>query len=347
MTFRPFLYPGVGAKTRSQSAFYGRSTMPSAASWSSVAYNGSTFAALVTGTTAAATSTDGATWTARTSAGAYNWSGMYAVGGTFCAVSNSGYAQTSTDGISWTLRTLPRSHNYRLYGYFGGTQPAFLAVGDQYTAYSSNGGVTWTEGTLPESYQYSGVAYNGTMWMAAAENLGGWVTTSTNGTTWSAKKYIPELFDIDRVDKKGFYLSGPFVIGSDFYLFYHYNHRWVLKSSDGNTWTKVIRNNYNPYSPSGEGGEVFFSPPYASYASDGTTFTVINVYNSYGQCIFTTNDFLTWRRKSSPRNDTYGYAFQEKINIAIGGGKLAAVFPAGSGQSACVYGTYSSAASRP
>lgn len=321
--------------------------MPSAAAWYSVAYNGSTFAALVQGATTAATSTDGATWTSRTSAGSYNWSGMYAVGGTFCAVSDGGYAQTSTDGINWTLRTLPRSHNYRLFGYFGGNQPAFLAVGGQYTAYSTNG-ITWTEGTLPENYQYSGAAYNGSIWMVASENLGGWVTTSTNGVNWSAKKMVPELFDIDRADKKGFYLTGPFVIGNTFYLIYNYNHKYILSTTDGNTWTRVIRKNLDPYVfDGGNGGEVLFSPPYASYASDGTTFTVINVYNVRGQYTFTTDDFLTWRRKSSPRNDTYGYAFQERNSIAVGGGKMVAVFPSGNGQSACIYGTYSSATSRP
>ena len=73
-----------------------------------------TFVAIqYSGTTSAASSTDGITWTLRTMPNASYWYGVTYGNGTFVAVAyTSTSAASSTDGITWTLRTMPNASNW-------------------------------------------------------------------------------------------------------------------------------------------------------------------------------------------------------------------------------------------
>jgi hypothetical protein len=91
-------------------------TLPYTQAWQTcLAYGKGTWAYFAPGTTQAASSTDGITWTARTAPSSATWSSMtYSPrSGLFLAVAQSGTtAATSTNGTTWTLRTLPSSANW-------------------------------------------------------------------------------------------------------------------------------------------------------------------------------------------------------------------------------------------
>lgn len=129
-------------------------SMPTIRNWAGIAYGNNVWAALQTSAnTAAASSTDGQTWTLRTSASsAYFGTGSLAFGnGTFVAVggnstNNSTVAMTSSDAITWTLRTLPTGGNWSVTfgnGIFLASYLAACAV--------STDGVTWVQRTAPTS----------------------------------------------------------------------------------------------------------------------------------------------------------------------------------------------------
>ena len=211
-------------------------SLPGGGAYNGLGYNGSVWAAVSAGSTQAASSTNGITWTSRTSSSANGWSGVGNVGSTFCSVSSAG-AQTSTDGITWTARSMPSSQGYTLkYHYSGITPNGFLAVSGGYGAYSTNG-VTWTEVAWPNSrnWNYAGVAWNGSTWCFVVDNFSYWCYTSPNGTTWTERRMPIKSLDYDQ---EGSYFSGPAWNGTHFIVIRGYGDD-VIRSTDGITWTEA------------------------------------------------------------------------------------------------------------
>jgi hypothetical protein len=83
---------------------------------------------------AAATSTDGITWTARTLPSSAGWASVTYGNGTFVAVAGgydaSAAAASSTDGITWTASTMPSSDSWRGMTYAEPVVEAFISSED-------------------------------------------------------------------------------------------------------------------------------------------------------------------------------------------------------------------------
>jgi hypothetical protein len=124
----------------------------------------------------AASSADGATWTARTIPAGW-YLGVAWSGSAFAAVGAS-VAASSADGITWTARTIPAGTYNRVE--WNGSM--FVAVGASVIATSPDG-TTWTARTSP-AVTWKSIAWNGTLWVAAG--VGG-IATSPDGVTWTSR----------------------------------------------------------------------------------------------------------------------------------------------------------------
>jgi hypothetical protein len=159
--------------------------------WNAVCYGNSLFVA-VSETTAAATSTNGSSWTARTLSFTDAQSVWYG-NGLYVAVGFSGAIATSPDGITWTNRTSGTTAELYCVRYKRGV---WLAVG--YTgggasvALTSFDGITWATQTLPGGVWYPskiGVFKNwfvvgsdittSTMYKSIGGLTGGWTATGS------------------------------------------------------------------------------------------------------------------------------------------------------------------------
>jgi hypothetical protein len=129
------------------------------------------------GTSVAATSPAGVSWTTRTiPAGDYR--GVARNGSVFAAVGSS-VAATSPDGITWTARTIPAGTYFAVI--WTGSQ--FVAVGTNVAATSPDG-ITWTARTIPAA-SYRSVAWSGSVLLAVAPT--GVAASSPDGITWTAR----------------------------------------------------------------------------------------------------------------------------------------------------------------
>ncbi len=165
--------------------------MPSTAAWTSLAFGEGVFVAVsTTSSTAAASSTDGITFTARTLPSSANWLSVAydSVNGNFAAVSGgtSTAAAYSTDGTSWSSATLPSSGDWRCVAAGNGTLVA-LRYNSTEGAYSTDGGVTWDAcDTLPVTGNWTSIAYGNGVFVAVS--TGGTVAlTSTDGISWTQR----------------------------------------------------------------------------------------------------------------------------------------------------------------
>ena len=167
----------------------GTNALPSAAAWSALAFGEGTFVAIsTTSSTAAASSTDGITWTSRSLPSSADWLGVTydSVNGNFVAVSggSSTAAAYSTDGTSWNSATLPSTGDWRCVAAGGGTVVA-LRYGSTTGAYSTDGGVNWNAcNTLPVSGNWTSIAYGNGTFVAVSTTNSTVALTSTDGITW-------------------------------------------------------------------------------------------------------------------------------------------------------------------
>jgi len=165
--------------------------MPSTAAWTALAFGEGIFVAVsTTSSTAAASSTDGITFTARTLPSSANWLSVAydSVNGNFAAVSGgtSTAAAYSTNGTSWSAATLPSSGDWRCVAAGNGTLVA-LRYNSTAGAYSTDGGVNWNAcNTLPVTGNWTSIAYGNGVFVAVS--TGGTVAlTSTDGITWTQR----------------------------------------------------------------------------------------------------------------------------------------------------------------
>jgi len=106
-------------------------------------------------------------------------------GGLFVAVGNGGTIFTSTDGVSWTSRTSGTTNNLNAVAY-SSTLGMFVAVGASGTILTSTDGTTWTSRSGGAGTLYSvGWSPTAAAFMAVPLT-GGTAYASTNGTSWSS-----------------------------------------------------------------------------------------------------------------------------------------------------------------
>jgi hypothetical protein len=109
-----------------------------------VTYGNGTFVA-VGNTGAIQTSSDGTTWTNRTTANTNQQNGVGYGNGTFVAVGDNGAIQTSIDnGITWTNRTTANTNQQYGVGYDNGI---FVAVGNTGSIQTSEASITYNTST--------------------------------------------------------------------------------------------------------------------------------------------------------------------------------------------------------
>jgi hypothetical protein len=229
----------------------------------SVVFGGTTY---VAGGAAGAlsTSTDGITWTTRTSGfGSTNINVVAFGASVFVAAGDSGTLRSSTDGITWTARTTN----------FGTTNITGLLFGNaQYVATGtaavrgSTDGITWTSkatstltvaGTGPNA-----IIFDGTKWISGAGSGGGTsFATSTDLVTWTTRT--------GTVTNPQFaYTTGSYIaVGNP-----GSSSGVIQTSTDGLTWTTRL-SGINPYG--------------ALYAN--STFLVADSAN-----VLTSTDGITW-----------------------------------------------------
>ena len=182
---------GIGTTSPSQKLHVNAGNVYVQTQTSTVAVGQNLFVA-VSGSSAAASSTDGITWTTRTlpSSSAWNAVTVNPNTGIFVAVAGgaaSTVAASSTDGITWVARTLPSASWYTCT--VNPTTGIFVALSRASTvAASSTDGFTWTARTLPfTSSFWDAVAVNPNTGIFAAVAQGTDAASSTDGITWVAR----------------------------------------------------------------------------------------------------------------------------------------------------------------
>ena len=171
-------------------------------------------------------STDGATWTTRTSnfgvtsiqSVAHN--GLTGASSTFVAVGLAGTLRTSTDATTWTTRTSQfGTTDIGLIAYGNGL---WVAAGTAGTLRTSTDAITWT--TRVSNFgttSIQGIAYGNGIWVAVGSAA---IRTSTDATTWVTQtSYTPSTASFNGIR----FNNGNFLATTDV----------VYKSSDGVTWT--------------------------------------------------------------------------------------------------------------
>ncbi len=281
---------GTGFTTRSTlpGESWTARTLPSSANWRSVAYGNGTFVAVATGSTNAATSTNGITWTARTLPSALSWYSVTYGNGTFVAVANgSNVAATSPDGITWTSRTLPSSTGWASVTYGNGVFVT-TASGSNAAATSSDG-ITWTARTLPSSTAWISVTYGNGVFVVVAYNTTS-AATSPDGITWTARTLPGSAAWISIAYGNGAFIAVPYGGGV------------ALRSTDGITWTQPSLPTSSGWSSVAYGNGVFVA------VAEGVTIGA------------TSPDGISWTQRTIPNGFWLGVTYGNNIFVSVAQG---------------------------
>jgi len=235
------------------------------------------------------TSTDGTTWTTRTSGfGSYindvtYGDGLYvAVGGPY----SSPTLATSPDGTTWTTRTSGLSKVISAVTYGDGL---YVAVGLDGGIATSPDGTTWTTRTSGfGSTPIRGVTYGDGLYVAVGDS--GKLTTSTDGTTWTSRTSGFGYTYINAVT----YGDGLYVaVGDD---------GTMTTSTDGTTWTtRTSGIDYDDIR-----GVTYGDGLYVAVGDDGT--------------MITSTDGTTWttRKSGFGSDDINGVTHGDGLYVAVG-----------------------------
>ena len=131
------------------------------------------------------TSSDGITWTTRTSNTNKNLFNIVFVNNLFVVVGSEGAILTSPDGITWTSQTSGINDTLRGIAYGFNT---FVAVGYSNTSaviLTSTDGISWTSRTTSETNALYNIAYGNNMFLAVGNN--GVILSSLDGITWTSQ----------------------------------------------------------------------------------------------------------------------------------------------------------------
>jgi len=148
-----------------------QATGTSIGSAQALAYGNNTWIACSGNSTAAATSPDGVTWTARTLPVA-GFNHITFDNGLFVATRNASanVCYTSTDAINWTSRTLPATGSWQEPFYGNGIW--VLYIGSTTTAATSPDAITWTQKTLPTGSDWGTGTYGNNRHLIGASSTG-------------------------------------------------------------------------------------------------------------------------------------------------------------------------------
>ncbi|MBI1766861.1 MAG: hypothetical protein HYR67_00625 [Bacteroidetes bacterium] len=269
---------------------------------SGVAWSGSQFVA-VGGNGTIVTSSDGITWTPRTS-GYNSLSGVTWSGSQFVAVDRwNGTILTSPDGITWTSHSTG-TQNTSLNGVtWSGSQ--FVVVGEQYTypAYSrsatiltSPDGITWTSRAPGTTNTLTGVVWSGSQFVAVGS--GGTILASSDGITWTVRTSgtVNSL--------SGVTWSGSQIIAVG-------GNGTVVMSPDGITWTVRTSGTVNTLN-----GVIWSG---SQFVVVGEQYTYYPVYSRSGT-ILTSPDGITWTSRAPGTTNTLtGVVWSGSQFVAVGG----------------------------
>jgi hypothetical protein len=280
-----------------------------------VAYGNGLFVAVAfTGTgNRVMTSTDGITWTIRTSPADNNWYSVTYGNSAFVAVAYTGVGNrvmTSTDGITWTIRTSPADNNWRGVTYGNGlfVAVAFTGVEDRVmtapdanltidTWYNQISNITniWTIRTTPGNNALYSVTYGAGLFVAVAgTGTGNRVMTSTDGINWTLRTSAA-----DNDWRCVAYGNGLFVAVA----FTGTGNR-VMTSPDGINWTIRTSAADNNWRGVAYGAGLF----------------VAVAYTGVGNRVMTSTDGITWTiRTSAADNDWHGITYGAGLFVAVAG----------------------------
>jgi len=162
-----------------------------------LAWNGSVYLSVVTGSGAGSTSATGSTWTnsgAFSSAG--NWSGVIAKSSRFIVANDSAPRVTTSDnsGASWTNRTTPTE----AWGALAANSTVVLllsGIGSSIAASSGDSGATWTQ-RVGNAAAWTSAAWTGAVFCAVAlDGYSSSVQTTTDAITWTTR--APAVAGVD------------------------------------------------------------------------------------------------------------------------------------------------------
>lgn len=253
-------------------------------SLSNVAFGNGVYVAVGSGSFA--TSTDGITWTTRTSPSGLNHNGITFGSGLFVTTVSNGITSTSiytsTDGITWTARTSP-STGYQ--GVFFGNS-LFVAFGSTIVSTSTDG-ITWTSRTAP-SGAWSGCSYGASKFVLVSNGTA--AAYSTDGATWTLTSN-----GISGGSRAVAFGNGIFVAvgggGSNYASSSTDGITWTARSVDSVSWQNVQ----------------FGNGQFIAVAASGT-----------GNRIMSSADGITWTARTSPANNSW-------TGLVYGGGQFVAV----------------------
>ena len=275
------------------------------------------FVALVSGSTTVAYSTDSVTWTATTMPSASSWSSVAYGNGKFFAVNSSSTGAISTDGITWTAQPINSVNASRIVyggssGLFIAHQPGGSTTGRYstdgitwssafsnafyYTIYSTNNifisvldggsthytsadGISWSVNYSSGPY-YIGtprIAFGNSIGVALPGNSSSTAYTSSNGVSWSSS---------------AFNNVGPFIdvtFGNGKFVGIATNSTKVIHSTDGQFWTQSTL-------PS--------AAAWTSVSAGNSRFTV--VAGGPTTTAATSTDAVTWTVTTMPASAVWG-----------------------------------------
>ncbi len=218
-----------------------------------VSYGGGVFVAVGEGGTILS-SPDGVIWTGCNSGTGYDLNGVSYGEGTFVSVGDGGAILTSSDGLTWAARD-SGTHEGLSKIAFG--KDTFVAAGRNGTLLASPDGTVWTPRSSGTHGHLDGIAYGKDTFVAVGEAI----LTSSDGKVWTEKKagVSHRIFGIA-------YGGGVFAAAAD--------NGGILTSSDASEWTArdtgihltllAIAHGKEKFLASGEKGVLLLSEPLPS-----------------------------------------------------------------------------------
>lgn len=216
------------------------------------------------------TSTDGATWTRRSTGTVNDLSGLIHDGTRFVATGAGGTVLTSPDGAAWTTVTTGTTSHFGKTA-FNGTR---YVTADFSGILHSTNLTAWTAVAGTAFDRWSGVAYGNGRFVATLTSTLRGVRTSTDGVTWTADISIPNTGGGSIGIHFG---AGVFVIPSSGGFSAPVK---ILSSLDGAAWTDRtpagITGNVQLMSSAFGGGRfvILTSDKRSLTSTDGTTWTI-------------------------------------------------------------------------
>lgn len=209
---------------------------------------------------ALATSTDGISWTTRSSSlGVTQIYGLSYGGGVFVCAARGGLLSTSTDGITWTTRNSTGGvSDFNFSRYVNGFH---YAGGSSGMLRRSTDGITWTTASQHAMTVYD-VSYGvvgGTGYYVLV-GTSGYLSSGTNGTTWTSRVSSFGASDIRAVT----YGNGLFVAGGAGGV--------ITTSNDGINWTARTSN----FGTSTIWGLTYYNGLFIAVGDSGTVRTSTN-----------------------------------------------------------------------